>query len=132
MVTTVKAEGNKKKQPFHDFKDKVKSILVDVKKKINLWASKHTYCRIIIEYDVWITIKTDWTETNLGLAWIKMIHKKQKILHSAYDPSDGDLNILLTACIQKVSWNRNKGSSSFRTSGWCHCLGNGVLVGDVA
>lgn len=134
MVTTAKAESNKKKS-FHDTKDKVNFIFVQCgkKKKKSIYGLQSTHTVVLtLEYDVRITPKSNWTETKLDLIWIKItVFQKKKILHNAADPSDGDLNILLTACIQKAAWNCNEGSSGFWTSGRFHCLGNRVLVGEV-
>lgn len=53
---------------------------------------------------------------------------EKKPLHSAVHPSDGNLDIILTASVQKSPRNCNEGAPSFRTSSRRHRLGNRVLV----
>lgn len=71
-------------------------------------------------------IRLNWKR--IGLWQGMTIIEGGKCLHSAFHPSDGNLDIILTACFQRVTRYCNEGAPSFQTSGGCHLLGNRVLV----
>lgn len=53
---------------------------------------------------------------------------EKKSLHNAVHPSDRNLDVFLTASVQKSSRDCNEGAPSFGTPRWFHRLGNWVLV----